>query len=586
MVAFVLNRLKMGSFKIILHKLLLLFCVIATVDLEAQTYSNPIGELADPHITYYDDHYYLTGTTGTNITIKKAATLNSLKFAQAVVVFTPPSGGPCCNFWAPELHRINNNWYVYYSAGNSQDLSSQRTWVIENTATDPVTGAWTDKGQIYHSIENFWAIDGSVFELNDKHYFTWSGHIDGSGNVQHIYIAEMANPWTLTGPRVMISSPQYLWERNGDVNEAPIALQKNGKVFLFYSASGCWSDDYAVGMLSMNESDDPLLPSSWTKSASPVFVTNAAASAYGPGHNAFFLSPDGTEVWNTYHATTVEAGACDFTRTTRAQIVEWNTDGTPNLGSPVTSGEALTAPSGEIEQPVSAILENGTYRLVSKASEKALNVVECSPALGADVVQAGWTGRDCQRWNIQSTGDGYFVLTAVRGGLALDVAGCSNDNFANVHTWAPNGAPCQQWRIEDVGDGYYRLLARNSEKALSVAEDSEEEGADVLQQDWSDSDRQQWRIEVSEGIVTSTEKNDVEFSVFPNPAKNSLTMSSSETIVEVTLLDLFSRVISCEVVPAENESWVLDTRNIASGIYFLRIKGIRKESTTKVIIAK
>jgi len=78
----------------------------------------------------------------------------------------------------------------------------------------------------------------------------------------------------------------------------------------------------------------------------------------------------------------------------------------------------------------------------------------------------------------------------------------------------------------------------------------------------------------------------VEFSVFPNPAKNSLTISSSETIGEVTLLDLFSRVISCEVTPAENESWVFDTRNIASGIYFLRIKGIGKEFITKVIIEK
>jgi hypothetical protein len=78
----------------------------------------------------------------------------------------------------------------------------------------------------------------------------------------------------------------------------------------------------------------------------------------------------------------------------------------------------------------------------------------------------------------------------------------------------------------------------------------------------------------------------VEFSVFPNPAKNRLTISSSETIGDVTLLDLFSRVISCEVVPAENKSWVFDTRNIASGIYFLRIKGIRKEFTTKVIIEK
>src|SRR3990170_5445339 len=83
----------------------LLVAMMTILDSKAQTFSNPISDLADPHITYYNNYYYLTGTTGVNITIKKAATLNSLKFAPGVVVFTPPSGGPCCNFWAPELHR-------------------------------------------------------------------------------------------------------------------------------------------------------------------------------------------------------------------------------------------------------------------------------------------------------------------------------------------------------------------------------------------------------------------------------------------------------------------------------------------------
>src|SRR5688500_9219510 len=130
----------------ITHVLLVAIAMTLTIDLKAQTFSNPIGDLADPHITFYNGYYYLTGTTGSNITIKKAATLNALKFAEGIVVFTPPSGGPCCNFWAPELHRINNIWYIYYTSGTSTDLSSQRTWVIENASDDPVTGIWTDTG--------------------------------------------------------------------------------------------------------------------------------------------------------------------------------------------------------------------------------------------------------------------------------------------------------------------------------------------------------------------------------------------------------------------------------------------------------
>src|SRR5688572_30507138 len=276
------------------------------------------------------------------------------------------------------------------------------------------------------------------------------------------------------------------------------------------------------------------------------------------------------------------------------QRVHKKSHGTPTahqiLGSPVATGRALTAPSGEIELPVSPALSNGIYKLVSKVSDKVLDIVSCSPALGADVVQASWTGKDCQRWNIQSTGDGYFVLTALRGGLALDVAGCSNDNFANVQTWAPNGAPCQQWKIEDMGNGYYRLLARNSSKVLTVVDDSQAEGANVIQQEWSDTDGQQWQIEDATDVVTAVEKNDpLPFFVFPNPVKNAFRISrasSQNRIDEVTLTDLVSRVVFHGNLSSQDEEVELNTTDLQSGLYFLQIRSGEKKFTTKIIVEK
>jgi GH43 family beta-xylosidase len=568
--------------------MVLMILVLKTVT-QAQTFSNPIADLADPHITYYNGSYYLTGTTGNNITVKKATTLNALKFAAGVVVFTVASGGPCCNFWAPELHRIDNKWYIYYTGGTNTNLASQRTWVIENSSDDPVTGTWANKGQIFHPTENFWAIDGSILSLNTKNYFLWSGYSNESNTIQRIYIAEMSNPWTLTGPRVLLSSPDYSWERNGEINEGPVVMKQNGKVFLVYSASGCWTPDYALGMLTMNEADNPMNIASWTKSAQPVFSTRASANAYGPGHNGFFSSPDGTEIWNVYHATTVAAGACDFTRTTRAQKVEWKPDGTPDFGVPVTAGDTLAAPAGEIDVPISVTLPNGIYRFVSKASTKVLDIAECSAALGADVIQNTWLGKHCQRWNVQATGDGFFVLTSLQGGLALDVAGCSNDNFANVQTWAPNGAPCQQWKIEDAGDGSYRLLARNSNKALTVVTNSTAEGANVLQQDWSAADGQRWYIIASDEVVTDSEEN-IAASVFvyPNPVRGSLVIEKKHSVIlhEVMLTDLLSRTVYHEqVIDTEDES-VIDTSNIPGGMYLLKVRTNQKEFTMKVMIER
>ncbi len=78
------------------------------------------------------------------------------------------------------------------------------------------------------------------------------GDVNGE---QDIYIAKLKNPWTIEGNRVRISASTYDWEKYGDlkdaenplhvnVNEGPQILEHKGKLFLVYSASGCWTDHY------------------------------------------------------------------------------------------------------------------------------------------------------------------------------------------------------------------------------------------------------------------------------------------------------------------------------------------------------
>ena len=60
-----------------------------------------------------------------------------------------------------------------------------------------------------------WAIDGTAFEWQGGLYFVWSGWPGTTDGQQNLYIAEMRNPWTLRGDRVLISTPQYSWEKFG-----------------------------------------------------------------------------------------------------------------------------------------------------------------------------------------------------------------------------------------------------------------------------------------------------------------------------------------------------------------------------------
>ena len=317
------------------------------------TFSNPLlSSGPDPWIVQQGTSYYYTNTLGNRIALWKTTKVSALRSVTPVTIWTAPASGPNSqNVWAPELHLINSKWYAYYTAGSSADLATQRSFVLENAGSDPLAGTWVDKGKIFDPAADFFAIDGTVFNYNGQNYYLWSGQASASDNTQRIYIARMADPWTLATPRALISSPQYSWESFGSppaVNEGPEILKNSaGKVFLVFSASGCWTDNYALGMMTLRDGGDPLLAADWTKTATPVFSKNIPASVYGPGHNSFFKSADGTEDWILYHANPTPGQGCGNNRSPRMQKFTWNTDGTPNFGVPVSTSTFIAKPSGE-----------------------------------------------------------------------------------------------------------------------------------------------------------------------------------------------------------------------------------------------
>ncbi|UOQ46594.1 family 43 glycosylhydrolase [Gracilibacillus caseinilyticus] len=317
-----------------------------------QLFENPvIGDGADPWIIRHTDgYYYYTNTTGNNITIWKSKTISGLQDAENKVVWEPEAGAPnSAHIWAPEIHFIDDKWYIYFAASGG-DMEKQRMHVLQSETSDPFSEYSYPEGTTYGEIttpSDKWAIDGTILEWNDKHYFAWSGW-EGDINVrQNIYIAPMTNPWTISGKRVELSRPEFDWETIGEphINEGPQFLRNDdGDLFLVYSASGSWTDDYKLGMLTFTGSD-PLDPGAWEKSTDPVFEKDPAVGVYGPGHNGFFQSPDGTEDWIIYHAAKFQGAG--WNRNVRMQKFTWNEDGTPNFGKPVATGSLLEAPSGE-----------------------------------------------------------------------------------------------------------------------------------------------------------------------------------------------------------------------------------------------
>jgi len=250
--------------------------------------------------------------------------------------------------WTPEINLLNSTngqrWYLYYTAGQniSDYIPKQRIHVMESAGTDPL-GPYTYKADfIDPSDDTSFELDPSILQHNGKLYLM--GTYIRSG--QDLFIRPLSNPWTASGPKVLLSRPTNTWETQGaSVNEGPEPLYNGDKTFIVYSASYCTTADYKLGLLTLTGTD-PLNPSHWTKSG-PVFSRNDANHAYGPGHNGFFKSPDGKEDWIVYHANSEANGGCGTGRSARAQKFTWNADGSPNFGTPVATGAQLAEPSGE-----------------------------------------------------------------------------------------------------------------------------------------------------------------------------------------------------------------------------------------------
>lgn len=310
----------------------------------APGFANPLVlQRADPHVTLHaDGYYYYTATVPEydRIELRRTRDLNDLGTAEAKVVWRKHASGPMSShIWAPELHHIDGKWYLYFTAGRADAPFDIRLYVLENASANPLGWQWIERGQMKTGWESF-ALDATTFTVEGRRYLAWTQRPPtAERHMTAVYLARMDTPLSITGPAIMLTTPEYAWEKAGQyVNEAPAALVRNGRVFLTYSASAT-DANYCLGMLSAAASADLTDPAAWTKSPLPVFRSDAAAGQYGPGHNTFTTTPDGKTDILVYHARgyrDIQGDPLrDPNRHTRAQAIAWRADGTPDFGQPV-----------------------------------------------------------------------------------------------------------------------------------------------------------------------------------------------------------------------------------------------------------
>lgn len=271
-----------------------------------------ILQRADPYVYLHKDgYYYFTASVPKydQIILRRSKTLEGLKEAEEVTVWKKHESGIMSeHVWAPELHYLQGKWYIYFAAGEKEDIWAIRPYVLMCEEVDPMTGNWVEIGKLQRADEDefsfeAFSLDATVFENKDKLYCIWAEKVGVGKQISNLYIAEMETPYKLKTVQVLLTTPDYEWERVGFwVNEGPAILKHDKKIYLTYSASET-GIDYCIGMLSIDEDEDLLDPRVWKKERYPVLKTDMEKEIYGPGHNSFTKGLNGEDIM-VYHART------------------------------------------------------------------------------------------------------------------------------------------------------------------------------------------------------------------------------------------------------------------------------------------
>ena len=251
---------------------------------EGKTFTNPLGTEGhpDPCIVWCENEkcYYGISTTGNplwgddRIIMHRAENFEDVFVrSESRVIYQSNAEDETFGFlWAPELHFIDGKWYIYTSCQMSDENQIKHVIVLEQK-TDYLFDGFKFKGHINRDV---FSIDPSVYkdENSGKLYICCSEVVKGCGQV--LTIQEMKSPSETVGERVIIAKAELPWELVPPyVGERSIAeggyfvKSPNGRLFILYSANGCWSDDYVIGLLDY-KGGDMVCADSWEKYPHPI----------------------------------------------------------------------------------------------------------------------------------------------------------------------------------------------------------------------------------------------------------------------------------------------------------------------------
>lgn len=104
-----------------------------------------------------------------------------------------------------------------------------------------------------------------------------------------------------------------------------------------------------------------------------------------------------------------------------------------------------------------ALVSGAAYSLVNQRSGLCLDVTGPSMNPGTRIQQWGYWGGPGQRWRLDRSGNGAFLLTSVYSGQSLDNPNGSTQTGTVLQQFPTNGSAAQQYRFVLNADGSYTI---------------------------------------------------------------------------------------------------------------------------------
>ncbi|MFD7288289.1 RICIN domain-containing protein [Streptomyces sp. NPDC059863] len=169
------------------------------------------------------------------------------------------------------------------------------------------------------------------------------------------------------------------------------------------------------------------------------------------------------------------------------------TTAAPVAASPLGNHARKLSLTAGSRTKVTVGLLTGTFRVINRASGKALDVADESTGNGASVIQWPWSGGANQKWRLLPNYDGSVRLANVNSGKVLDNPGASTDHGRPLDQWTDTDAPNQWWNLLPAGtEGHYQLVNGTSGLHADVENGSTADGARIVQMPFRGSAGQEW----------------------------------------------------------------------------------------------